>query len=336
MQVNRKQLLSELESILPGLSAKEEIEQSSCVVFQKGHLYTYNDEISCSRKTSLNITGAVQAVPLINLLRKLSEEMIEITTTESELCVKGKRRKAGITFSAEISLAIETVEEPGKWKTLPKEFIKAAGLTSQCSGKDDSRFALTCIHITPDYLEACDNFQCSRYIMANKIKKPFLIRSEVVSHLKSSQVTKFSESESWVHFKNDDGLTLSCRRYIEKFPDLNDILSFKGNAVVLPKDVNKAVERAEVFSSDSDDSDNLITIALSTDSLIIAGEGTYGWLKEKKKVKYSGPELSFRISPSLFTSIIQKKNKCTVSESRIKIQLDAFLYVAALSMERTK
>ena len=78
MKINREELLNQLESVQPGLSIREIIEQSSCFVFQDGKVITYNDEIFCSQKTPLKIKGAVLAAPLIALLRKMVETEVDI------------------------------------------------------------------------------------------------------------------------------------------------------------------------------------------------------------------------------------------------------------------
>ena len=71
MKATREKLLKEVEAVLPGISQKELIEQSSCIIFKDGKIYTYNDEISCRYYTHLKINGAVSAMPLINILRKM-------------------------------------------------------------------------------------------------------------------------------------------------------------------------------------------------------------------------------------------------------------------------
>ena len=336
MKVNRKELLNELEAVLPGLSVKEEVEQSACVVFQNKMLYTYNDEISCSVKTSVNFNAAVQALPLVRTLRKMTDKNVTLKAEEGQLCVHGKKRKIHITLSSDITLNIDAVDEPKKWKKLPKDFNDAMNMVSHCCGRDETRFALTCIHITPEYVEAMDNQQGCRYTITNKFKKELLIRREVASHLNNSRMVSFSETKGWMHFKNKDGLILSCRRYLEDYPNLEDILNFKGKKVVLPEvGVDTSVEIAEIFSSDADD-DNKIAVKLSKNKLEIIGDGMYGDATAEEDVVYKGRDLNFRISPKLFISIILKKNKAMISKSRIKIRMGDFVYVAALGAEKAE
>ena len=80
MRINREELLHQLETVAPGLSQKAIIEQSNCVVFQDGKVQTFNDEVSCCTDCCLKITGAVKAKALLELLRKLSEDQLDIET----------------------------------------------------------------------------------------------------------------------------------------------------------------------------------------------------------------------------------------------------------------
>ncbi len=159
MNVNREEFLNDLEMVQSGLSPREFIEQSSCFVFDDGRVMTFNDEVACQKKIGVSITGAIQATSLLDILQKLEDPILSITENEKgELEFKGKKKAFGITKDAEIFLPINQVEVPEKWRPLPKEFTEAVGLVQHCVSGDESQFLLTCIHIHPDYIEACDNF----------------------------------------------------------------------------------------------------------------------------------------------------------------------------------
>ena len=131
MKVNREELLKQLESVLPGLSTREIIEQSSCFIFKNKTVSTFNDEIACLQKSLLKIEGAVQAMPLISILRKLQEEELEIDTNDknTQLLIKGKRRRVGVRMEQDIVLPVEAVDKPKKWKELPANFADAIALS---------------------------------------------------------------------------------------------------------------------------------------------------------------------------------------------------------------
>lgn len=329
MRINREQLLNQLESVMPGLSTREIIEQSSCFVFEDNTVHTFNDEIACSKETDLSIKGAVQAIPLINLLRKLQEETLEITVHKGKLLIKGKKRRAGIRLEEKILLDMETWESPKKWSAIAENLVDAVSMVQHCAGNDESQFVSTCIHIHPDWIEACDNFQAGRYIIETGIKESVLIRKDSLKHIISMNMTKFSETKSWIHFKNPDELILSCRRFVEEYPDITSVLEVKGSPILLPKGLKEAAEKAEIFSSENVE-DNEVKIHLENGKVKIKGEGVSGWYSEIKKAKYNGPPITFTISPKLLTELVERHNKCRISKDKLKAKVGKFSYVTVL------
>lgn len=335
IRVNREEFLSKLQSVSAGLSSREVIEQSDCICFKDGYVMTYNEEVACRMPSKLgnDFLGAVKAKPILNLLQKLKEDEIEIETTESELLIKGKGgRKAGVRMEQEILLAIATVEKPDSWTKLPEDFSDAIQLVVDCASKDAARFELTCVHIHPKWIEACDNSQLMRYKIKLGLENAILVRHDSVKHVVSLGMTKFSETESWIHFKNPSGLILSCRRHIQDFHDLGPILKFSGVKTVLPKGLAEAIESAEIFSSENTD-DNKVIVDLKNGKLRLRGEGVMGWYSEPKKVQYEGPALKFKIAPNLLKELTKRYNECEIGEDKLKVDGGRFVYVACLSVD---
>ena len=335
MKVNREELLIQLESVLPGLSTKEIIEQSDCFVFQNEMAHTYNDEIACSIPTTLKITAAVPAVPLISILRKLPEDELDIDIDDSKLVIKGKRRRAAIKIEENILLPIDAVEEAGKWFDLSIEFADAVSLVKDCAGINESQFVMTCIHITPEWIEACDNKQVARYKFKSNFKKNTLIRKESLQHIISLNMSRYSRVKNWIHFKTSDsnGLILSCRLFEEDYPtdDITKVLEVHGKKLILPKGLVKAVDKAEIFTAENVSGNN-VTIILKTGKIRIKGEGTSGYYTEIKRSKYEGPDLRFTIPAKLLAELVQKHNECIVSNERLQVKGKKFTYVTVLGV----
>ena len=331
MRINRETLLEQLESILPGLSTREIIEQSSCFVFRNKTVMTYNDEVACTQESCLPIEGAVTAMPLINILRKLKEDELDITTRKEELLIKGKRKKAGIRMETDILLPIDSVEKPKKWKSLPTDFASAISIVQQCSGKDETKFSLTCVHITPKWVEACDGYQAARYKMKIDMEKSTLVRKESIKYIVDLDMTEFSETKDWIHFRNSSGLILSCRRWMERFPKLSELLNVKGTPTKFPKGLIEAVEKAEVFSAENVE-DNQVTIKLMPDKLQITGKGASGYYQEVKSIKYKGKSISFRVAAGLFADLIRHHNICEVTPDRLKVATGKYSYITVLQV----
>ena len=332
MRVHRENLLHELESVQPGLSSREIVEQSSCFIFQNGKVLTFNEEIACTRDCGMaaEITGAVQAAPLLALLQKLPEDEIDVTLGSGELLIKGKKRKGGIRMDAEILLSVAAVETPAKWKKLPKDFTDAVSLVQQCAGKDEEKLATTCVHLHPQWIEACDNYQVARYHTEMGIAKECMVRRDAIKHIVGLGMHKFSETDTWLHFKNPMGLVLSCRRFLDAYDDLTGFFDVKGKPVVLSKSIAEAVERSAVFASDNPE-DTQIHVQLRPGKLRVKGVGVSGWFSETKAVQYSGAALDFMIPPKLFMELVRSHHECIVSDSMLKVEVGKYAYVTVLS-----
>ncbi len=331
MKINREDLLMRLDSVQAGLSKREVIEQSSCFVFRDGTVATYNEEVCCRTEVPLHIEGAVAAVPLLEILRKLPEEELDIEIQGSELIVKGKKRRCGITIQKEILLPVDQVEVPEKWRKLHPDFSDAVSLVRQSTCDNNSAFILTCIHIHPDYMEACNNVRLTRYTLETKVKQPFLVKGEHLMHICPLGVVRFSETPSWVHFQDPSGLIISMRRYMDDYVNLDPMIPAKGNKITLPKGLPEAVEKALVFTGENAES-NDVTIQLKGGKLIVVGQGISGWYKEMKSISYAGAEMAFTISPKLLTDLSARHSECEITQDKLIVRGSSFVYVTSLGV----
>lgn len=330
MRVNREELLKQLELVRPGLAPREEVEQSSCFLFQDGRIRTYNEEISCSIKTKLPITGAVASKPLIAILQKLPEEEVEVTAADGELHIQGKKKEAGIRMEKDIVLKVE-VEKPKEWKKLHADFTEAVRMAQLCAGTDESQFSMTCVHIHPKWVEGCDNYQMTRYKIKTGITTPTLVRGSSIKHITQLDFEEFAETDSWLHFRSPSGLVLSCRRFVEEYLDLSTLMNVEGGVpTALPKGLAESAEKAEVFSSDNAN-ENVVKVELKPGKLRLRGEGASGWYSEVKSVKYDGPNLMFHINPRMLADLVQRHDNCEITETRLRVQGERYTYVTCLA-----
>lgn len=333
MKVDREKFLQALESVQPGVSTKEIIEQSGCFIFKAGEVLTFDDEVGCRAKSGLEKTfkGAVQALPLMNILKKIPDDSIELEQKGDEFLIVGKRKKAGVRMEAEILLSFEQLEKPETWTALHEDFLDGLALVQECAGTDESQFKLTCVHIHPKWLEATDGFQMIRWRMATGITEKVLVRNSSIKHIVGLGVTELSETPSWIHFKSPSGLILSCRKFLEDFIELGPLFKFTGEPTTLPKGLEEAAERAEVFSAEVQDN-NVVLVELSVGKLKIRGQGTSGWYEETKKLPYKGQSMAFLIAPKLLAQLANRFNSCEVTPERLKVNGGNWKYVTVLGI----
>ena len=332
MKVNRESFLRTLESVQPGTSLREILEQSSCFVFQDGQAMTFNEEIACRAPTGLDktIVGAVPSNPLLETLRKRPEDEVEIEIDGPIFIVGGKGRRTEFNMEAEISLPIGMVETPKTWKKLHEEFCDAIATVGACASQDQTQFAYTCVHVHPKWVEASDNNQVCRWRLQTGVEESVLVRQTSIKHVPPLGMTEFTETKSWLHFRNPNGLILSCRRYIEEYRSFGEFLKTEGSPIVLPKGLIEACERCLVFTGELKDA-NLVTVRLSPGKLSIIGVGISGRHREARKIAWEGNTIEFSISPVLLSEIVKKHNDCQMTAEPLRVKNDRFTFVACLN-----
>lgn len=327
--INREAFLQQLESVQAGIAEREVIEQSSCFIFKAGRVITFNDEIAVSSACEIGIAGAVRAKPLIAILRKLHEEELDVSMDGGEMLLTGTRREVRVIAEKEIQLPIDTVEKPEKWKKLDESFIEAIELVQHCASSDEAQFMLTCVHITPEHVEACDNAQLTRVLVATPVKQAVIVRRDSIKHIVTLGMTEIAETESWMHFRNPMGLVLSCRRFVENYLDLGPLLKFKGDKITLPKGLAQAADKAAIFAAESTENANVL-VELRPGKLRLTGKGASGSYKETRKIAYEGAAMRFAVSPALLMDITKRYNDAEISPDRLRIKGGKWTYVACL------
>lgn len=335
--MKREEFLRKLESVEPGVSTKETVEQSDCVAFDSGDMFTFNDEVACRVPSGIDekIRGVVRFKPLVEMIRRLSDDEIEIMQEEEggKIVVRGKNRRASFHSEKDVNLPIDVVDKPTKWKKLPTEFCEAADIVSRCSGNDASRPILAHVHIHPKFLEA---FQVSaifgRWAIETPVSRSLLVKGYSLNRVASLGVTKFCETPHWLHFKNSSGLVVSCRLYIEEFPNLEGFLALQGSKVTLPSSLIEEADRASVFSSENPDEDR-VRVTLSDSSVTIESVGLNGSYHAKKKMEYQGVPISFQISSTVLRDVLKRQREVTIADYKMIVRSGSFSLVACLLVE---
>lgn len=204
-------------------------------------------------------------------------------------------------------------------------------MVHQCAGKDESQPELTCVHITSDYLEACDNFQLCRWKMDTGFTEELLVKQSSLRHVVALNAVEFSDGKAWVHFRNALGFVLSCRRKkVSVFPDLSELLNTVGEPFTLPKGLEEVAARAEIFAKDNPAGAQVL-VQLNKGKLSVRGRGPSGWYRESKKVSYSGQPLSFNMAPPILVELAKRHTECVVNEQRLHVDGGAYCYISCLT-----
>ena len=162
--MKKQDLLQALEIVKPGLAGTERIEQTTSFAFMGENVVTYNDDISVSHPVpGLNITGAIEAKELYNLLKKIKNDELEMELVENEIKITSGKVVAHMAIQVEIKLPLDEISEKGKWKNIPEGLMKAARNCS-FSCENDKAKSTFCVHVNKDgFVEATDRFRINRY-----------------------------------------------------------------------------------------------------------------------------------------------------------------------------
>lgn len=339
MRVSRAELLKVLGLVKPGLEKREGISQGTCFVFSEGKVRTFNKDIYCCMESPLKIEGAVRAKNFLDLLSKLQDDELDITTDpEKGLGIKCKgQRKSTFRMESEIKLPYPDMEET-EWKELNKEFIDAVKMAAECAHTDEKYFTATCIHITPDCVESSDSQQIFRFPIDTGVSRPLLVSAasmnEVVKETAFS-LGFISEADAWLKFKSSDGLLIAVRRHLDDYPvDLGMFFGTEGmQTITLPGALKDEVDMASIFSTE-DKVDSTLKIVFKDDGMIIHGTGPGGDYKCRKEVKYDGPEITFRMEPKLLAKVAKMATDVSVSKEKIYINAGRFQFVACTTVPK--
>ncbi len=333
MQVNREHLLAVLEAVSIGIARSPSFQQAGCFVFDKEHVLAFNGDVACSGSSPLGeIHGAVAAGVLLEFLRKLKEEDLEITNSDGALKIKGKGRRMKFAMEEKILLPLEGIEKPESWLPLHEDFCEAAGMVSACAGKDEKWFDATCVNVHPQWLEAFDGSQMMRHRLSTGVSERFLVQKTAMKQVCVMGMTQWAITDRWVHFKNGNDFVLSCLRYPElEFYDLSAALKIDGDKVHLPKGLAQAAELAELASSENKD-DNVVHVTLRSGEVWIEGKGITAEYQERRKVGYEGPEISFCMAPKILATLVEKYSEAYVTKERLVVDGGKWRYAVMLKL----
>lgn len=333
MKINREELLTTLNAVSPGLANKEIIEQSTCFVFKKNRVFTFNDEIAVSSPTPLDIVASVPATQFHSLISKMKKEEIELEIKSNELRIKESKAKAGIKIESEISIPIEEIGQPDEWEHLPKEFIDAVSLCLPSCSTDMSKPILTNIFLTENGIWSSDVDTMSYYQM--DFSDSLFIPSRSLNHIKKYQPTHYSITNGWIHFKCENEVIFSCRTYeseksdIQLFESLQKHINVEGTEVKFPN-CKEVLEQAGIFSLTQFEQDNFIIVSIEDNLITIRGEGEYGWFEKPLRMRYKNKPVQFQVQPMILIRILNHSNRIIIGKNSMKFESGNFHHMIYL------
>jgi len=340
--MKRDELLKGLQAVSVGMVSGSLLEHSDCFHFRDGFVYMFSDEVVCRAPLPQNadIVGAVPASPLLKSLSSLPDEEIDIGVKDGELRVVAKssyiKRKSKLVPSRQFGLACHSDAEfpfPSvmgdvEWMPLESGTMEKLEVVGSCASRDEARFLLTCVHLTPDYAEASDDTQICRAMLPMKVDA--VVRWESLSRVCRFGAVAVGDSDEWLHFAadNDRGMRIAIRKHNQEYPSLDKFLNRDGKKVALPEGLGNAVDRADVFLSAAS-GDPVVSVQFRGNMVVLSASSDIGWYKEAHQIKWGGEPCSFLISSKVLRNIVNRSKECELGSGWIKVKWDEFTFLGA-------
>lgn len=334
MEILREHVKYALDCVSGGLAMgpKETREGASYFVFKEGRVFAFNDEVYCSMPLDLGFEGAVKGEQLLNIVGKMQGDHITVKYEGVEAKIMSNRRRAGFQIDATKMEALESIEPVTNWVECD---VMAPAAIGDCCGcavdKKDDKFYKTCLHLTPEYIEATDGLQFMRVWMTPPVEKSLLVKAYTVRKVEGLDVSEWGSNQDWLGFKTADGLEYYARIYGDDYPEL-DMLATpqEGDAFIPPQGFIESVETAKIFSKELDNP--LVKVILRTDGkMMIEGKGVTGWFQEVLEAAYDGPRLEFFANPKVLKQFAESYTDGKISETALSVYIENdFVYLSSI------
>ena len=332
MKIDKNDLLHALDRVSAALNNKENIMDS--FIFREGRVRTFNDEVSISHPTDLDIEGMVQADRFYKLINKMDgDTALKITQVDNEIQIQGENVRAGVRLRDVITFVIDDIDTPqNEWHKIPKNMFIAMQECLFCASKDTNKPVITCLYCDSERnaIYATDGYRISKVKFSEELKQSFLIPVTVVNKLIKYNFTHYQIQKNWGHFKDGQEETVfSFRSVAGDFPvqGIEEyFLDEETTNIKLPKNMSAILDRAGVFAQDQD-----VYIEIVGKQLTVAGQNEFGWIKEHCEIENKSEQnFKFLINSSFLQQILNKICTVNITESFVKFSNDNFKHLIIL------
>lgn len=328
MKTTKSALLSAVESVQPGVNARDHSEQGTAsLAFRDGLVASYNEEVCCRSPTHLDpaFRAVVKNSRILQFLRKLSIEDVEINVTPHALTIQskknGRRTKTQLALDSDLELPIDSIPIPTEWSPLPHEFCEAVVAVEPFAGNDRDHPEMSCLRLAPDCVEAHDGYRAARYRIETGLRHACLVRRESIRQAAKLGACEYAFTENWIHLRNPSGCVTSCRLDCGEADfnskEVGEVLAAEGILLALPGDLEESLKLAGLFSGD-DPEDDTVRVRVGEGKFRVSGKGVCGRHGETFDCELSSAEMDFRVSPKNLVQVWKVGGDCTVTSNTIR------------------
>lgn len=287
MEVKRKALQEALQKLLPGVDKGTTLlEGADTFIFNDNRIFSYNDNISVSVPFPSELVGAVKAKEFYTLVSKMNDEDLKIAVTgENVWSIKAGSAKAELTLlEASTMDQIKGITVGTEWKALPETFIE--GLTLCKFSSNRSNFSG--IYVSETSLMSTDEIRINLFVLDGPMDCFWIADSAAAELMGLGTLKEYSLTDSWVHFKSEDGSVFSCKKLADaQYPatKVHNVVAKnakdeKDVCCTLPARLAEAVDRAATLSIDID-AHPAVRLTIKKEFIEVYGQRSTGKYSEK-------------------------------------------------------
>jgi DNA polymerase III sliding clamp (beta) subunit (PCNA family) len=352
MKTNKTDLMSILESVRPGLASRQTHEQATHFIFTGSDIATFNDRLCITYPYESDFKCSVKAMDFYKWLSIVQGDELNLSLDKNSVVAGVGDDQAGFTCTLDDNHKVEKHirrrnRDAGKdFKPLPKNFLEGIQLCMFSCSSDLSQSAMNCVCIEGPDLISSDGMRLSWYTVDEDMD-PCLIRARDLMELVKFPVKEYKFTDTWAHFRTDDGVVFSAKRIIGSYPDkrphfqatqeLIDIAEIE-----LPREsLQNSLSATTVMVEEEDMVDRHVVVEVEGNLLTLTsgkkkGMAT-GWAKSRVELEYDGVPIHFKINPSFLHQILDQVTKLAVKdEKRGLFTRENFTHIIAFTPEKDK
>lgn len=331
IKVLANELVDNLAPLQNGVSKSPTLRQSDCIIFQSGKAYTFSGDVFAIVSTPYwAYDGAVNYASLMEVLKKYKDSEVDIELQDSStLVIKRGRSKTKLPFESTILLSISVVPTPDplQWSELPPEFQSSVAIAESVAKVVHGDDILSSLNITPTCIEAASTSQIVRCKCELGIGHRFLIRAGLCEKLLKSCLSEFQLIGRWFLLRSS-AVTFAIPVYLDEFiDDIDAFLKPAEFCIEFPSDLWPDLALIKTILS----KDELMQVTLADGKCTIEADSSKG--NHTAEAEMATPcDMSFKISPDLFSRLLTEFHECTISKCGIRVNNATFDYAASVEI----
>lgn len=333
MKIKTSEFKDIVNKIKSGISNKDIFEQGKGITFTGDYLMTYNDQIGVLYPFESEYQFIIPASEFIKIINRIKTKEFDIVQKDNFII----SLTAG-TMKAELKELPQHEDEflddindikNKEWKKLPADFTEGLKMTIFSTSQDMTKPYLTCIYVDKDRAISSDNLRITEYQFKRAIKDSFLLPASSAAEIMKHNVKYYYLDESWIYFKDADGLVFMSRIFNYDFPDVSHFFEVEGSIIGFPDTLKSIIPTVEILAEGQYDFEKRIQVQIKKDSISCLSSQEKGSIIDSIESDHF-EELSFFINPNFFETILSHCTDAIYSENVILFENENFKHIISL------